>query len=204
MITAAAAERGFTIHAEAVDSLVSARTAHTQGGVNPSLLMYGLRELLAAATEKKWTVIEAATVAAYGGPDPLILQSLDSKIAALNATHRELFFRWGNILISSGGRRATLSERALVEYAGNLNRFALSLLPLLVEIGILRILEFPDGPRYEIAREPLVPVIRNWWTRRETELIARGKASFRVRSISVAVGSIVALYVVWLLMEFRK
>jgi hypothetical protein len=35
-------------------------------------------------------------------------------------------------------------------------------------------------------------------------LVARRRARFRVRSLSLAIGSIVALYAIWLILSFRK
>ncbi len=91
-----------------------------------------------------------------------------------------------------------------MEYAGKLNRFGMALMPALMEVGILRTVELPGGMRYEIARDCYVPLIRDWWRRREAALIARRRAQFRVRSISVAIGSIVLVYIVWLIMSLRK
>jgi hypothetical protein len=96
------------------------------------------------------------------------------------------------------------SQEALLDYAGRLNRFALALLPVLIENGILRTVEMPERIRYEIARDSMAPILRDWWKRREAALIARRRALFRVRSVSIAVGSIVALYVVWLVLSLRK
>jgi hypothetical protein len=40
--------------------------------------------------------------------------------------------------------------------------------------------------------------------RREAAVAARRRAHFRIRWVSVAVGSIVAIYVVWILMTWKK
>jgi hypothetical protein len=74
---------------------------------------------------------------------------------------------------------------------------------LLIDEGILRTVDLPDKTRYEIARDSMVPLVQDWWKRREAMLIARRRAQFRVRSISLAVGLIVALYAVYLYLSFR-
>jgi hypothetical protein len=41
-------------------------------------------------------------------------------------------------------------------------------------------------------------VIKDWWSRKESSIVARQRAMFRVRSISIAVGAIVLAYLVYL------
>ena len=69
---------------------------------------------------------------------------------------------------------------------------------------ILRTIELGETVRYEIARDSLAPILRDWWKRREAMLIARRRARFRVRSVSLAVGSIAALYLIWLVISIWK
>jgi hypothetical protein len=52
--------------------------------------------------------------------------------------------------------------------------------------------------RYELARECLAPILRDWWERREAVIVARRRAAFRIRSLSVAAGAIILTYVIWL------
>jgi len=164
----------------------------------------GITRLFDAAAGKASRTVSADMIGAYGGADRLILESLDMKIAGLNQTHRELFFRWGNILIDPNGRSVALSERSLTDYSGKLNRFAVSLMPRLVELEILRTIDLGNETRYEIARQSLVPIVRDWWQRQEAASISKRKARFRVRSISVAVGSIMAVYAAWLPITMRR
>jgi uncharacterized iron-regulated membrane protein len=50
----------------------------------------------------------------------------------------------------------------------------------------------------------MTAIVQDWWQRRETALIARQRAAFRVRSISIAVGSILAAYGVYLFLVAKK
>jgi hypothetical protein len=59
--------------------------------------------------------------------------------------------------------------------------------------------ETPEAVRYEISRECYAPILSDWWERREAEIVARRRATFRITSISVAVAAIVIVYVIWLL-----
>jgi len=124
------------------------------------------------------------------------MESLDPNLAKLNQTQTDLFFRWCGLLISPA--------EELNEYSGRLNRFAMSLIPVLLEEGILRTVELSGAIRYEIARDSLTPLIRDWWKRRETMMMARRRARFRMRSISLAAGAVLVLYIVWLFLTLRK
>jgi hypothetical protein len=187
-----------------VDALVRAPAARAGDGVHPYFVAAGVRRLIETAAEKKVQVVGESMVAVHGGADRLILESLDAKLSELNSTQTELFFRWCNVLISDTGQRLAVTSEWLMQYAGKLNRFGMALLPILIEEGILRTIELQGQIRYEIARECDAALIRDWWKRREAALVARQKAQFRVRSISVAVGSIVAMYVIWLVLSVRK
>jgi hypothetical protein len=205
VVTMTAAERGMSVEPAVVEALVSAGAVTRDSGVQPFLLTCGLNRLLDAELRLSSTLVRRSTLESHGGPERLVLESLDDEIGDLNSSHTELLFRWGNILISPAPhRRLSVSEKGLAEYSGKLNRFMLSLLPILMEKRLIRSVEMPDGMRYELARESLVPIVRDWWERREAALIAKRRAAFRMRSLSVAVGSIVTLYAVWLLMTIRK
>jgi conflict system STAND superfamily ATPase len=204
VVTGTGHEEGVQFEPSVVDALVKAPAAQYQGGVHPFYLMAGIRRLLDAAAEKKWTTATAGMIQIYGGADRLILESLDLKLGKLNPTQTDLFFRWCGILLSADEERLAVSAEALSEYSGRLNRFALSLITLLMEEGILRTVELPGAMRYEIARDSLTLPIRDWWKRRETMLIARRRARFRVRSVSLAAGSILALYALWLFLSLKK
>ena len=204
LVTGTAQEEGVQFEAAVVDALVKAPVAQYQSGVHPFYLLAGIRRLLDAAAEKKWTTATASMIQIYGGADRLIIESLDIKLGKLNPTQTDLLFRWCGILISTDEERLAVSVEALSEYSGRLNRFALSLITVLMEEGILRTVELPGAMRYEIARDSLTLLIRDWWKRRETMLIARRRARFRVRSVSLAAGSILALYAVWLFLTLKK
>ena len=58
-------------------------------------------------------------------------------------------------------------------------------------------MEIDGAIRYELARESLTVVLKDRWTRQEAIIASRRRAKFRVRSMSIASGCIVTLYVVW-------
>ena len=97
-----------------------------------------------------------------------------------------------------------MSAEVLADYSGKLNRFALTTTPILIGEGILRTVETPETSRYEIARDSLAPIVRDWWRRHEATLVARRRAAFRVRSVSLAVGAILAVYALWLILSIKR
>jgi hypothetical protein len=204
LVAGEAARLGVEIEASAIALLMTAAAVARDGGFHPFFLKAGATRLLEGARDRKSGKVGPAAIEVFGGPDRLVLESLDDTIGCLSPTHLELFFRWGNILFSPEGRRVAQSEQALTDFSGKLNRFALSLLPRLIELRILRTVELSGNPRYELRCESTAVLVRDWWGRRETALIARRRAQFRVRSISVAVGSIVVLYAVWLLIGLKN
>jgi hypothetical protein len=193
--TAVAVLREMGVAEASIPELADALAAAFRGGVHPFFLVLGAERLLSGKV----------ALADYGGADRLILESLDPKLGELNSTHSELFFRWCNVLISpdnlasGNGARQAVTAEALTEYSGKLNRFALSLMPALEEAGVLRTI----GGRYEIARECYTPLIRDWWLRKEAAAIARDRARFRVRSVSLAVGAMVLVYALWLALTWK-
>jgi hypothetical protein len=197
-------EKGLQFEPAVIDALVTAPIVAYKGGVHPFYLTAGIKRLIDAGLDKKWTAVTASMLEIYGGPDRLILESLDLKLSRLNPNQTELFFRWCNVLLSPKDERLAVSLTALADYAGKLNRFALTTLPILIEEGILRSVETAEARRFEIARDALPPIIRDWWLRREAMLVARTRARFRIRSMSLAVGSIVLIYVAYLLLSIRK
>ncbi|MDE3196875.1 MAG: hypothetical protein KGN84_11055 [Acidobacteriota bacterium] len=204
MLSAQAEAKGMTIAPEATDSLVQAPAAQFLGRLHPYYLTAGLNRLMEAAREKKSTVLTMETVEAYGNADRLIRESLDDKITELRPSHMDLFFRWGNILISPEGQRLGVSEKGLLDYSGKLNRFGMTLLTRLMQLGLLRNIETSNGTRYEFARASMAPLVKDWWKRHESELIARQKRRFRIRSISLAVGSLGLIYLVWLIVSWTR
>jgi len=143
-------------------------------------------------------------IEARGGVDRVVLESLDATIADLNPTHLDLLFRWCNILISPDKHRIAVTEKGLTEYAGKLNRFVATLLPIVTGTHLMRPVEMPEAIRWEIAREGLTPILSDWWERREANLQARRRANFRVRSISIAVTSIVVMYLIYIIVSWRQ
>jgi hypothetical protein len=203
MVSATAAHNEMEIEPEAVDLLVAASTAivpFASGptGVHPLYAKLAAERLCGAESNLKSYQARAATVIANGGADRLILESLDFVIDNMGDVHTDLFFRWNLLLLTPDCHRQPVGEAALLEHAGRLNRFAATLLPLLQKNGILRAIELPMGVRYELTRDSMGVVIRDWWSRKESSIIARQRAMFRVRSISIAVGAIVLAYVAWL------
>jgi hypothetical protein len=199
------AERGIVFEPEVVEALLSAPPAACKGGVHPFYFAMGVQRLIEAGIERKTTLVGMGVLKVFGGVDRLILESLDAKLMGLKPTHAELFFRWCNLLLSPKGERQAVTAKSLVDYSGKFNRFALTLLPALSgEGGILRTIDLPGGVRYEIARDSWAPLVRDWWKRRETDILATRRSKFRTRSISVAVGLILAMYMVYLIVSMRK
>jgi len=203
LVVALAKEAGLPIDDSVADAFANARAASTVDGVNPSLLVGGARRLLDAAAACRPPAATVAIMEALGGADRFILESLDPEIGKLNSSHEEVFFRWYDLLVSADLHRLAVPEQALVQRAGRLDRFAKTLLPLLLENGILRVVQIGGESRYELSRESMTTVLQDWWSRHEAALVARRRAQFRVRSMSIAAGSIAALYVVWLWMNWK-
>ncbi len=80
----------------------------------------------------------------------------------------------------------------------------MTLLPLLVKCGFMRTIATPPGARYEFARESTTVIVKNWWTREEASIIARQRAQFRIRSISIAAGGLVVAYLIYLFLVVNK
>jgi hypothetical protein len=168
-------------------------------GAHPFYLKLATEELLEAESQVKSRALTASTIESKGGVDRVVLESLDPAIQALEKDQRDLLFRWCTILISQDKERLSVTEKGLNEYAGRLNRCVPELLTGLMEMKILRSVETPETLRYEISQECYAPILRDWWERRESAIVARRRAIFRIISISVALGAIVMIYLIWLL-----
>lgn len=188
---------GLEVEPEVADALVTANVAaRPTGRVHPFFLKTATARLIEAARRLRTQVIPMSLITGRGGVDRIVLESLDGTIAEFGRNHVELLFRWCNILISKDLSRVAVTENALMEYGGRLNRFALTFLPKAVEANILRKIESTDAVRYEIARESQVPILRDWWERYEGAIASRRRARFMM-SIWLAVGAIAAGYVLW-------
>ena len=203
MVRATAAHADMEAEPAAVDLLVSATTAMVPfasgpPGVHPLYAKLAAERLCAAEASLKSNHARAETLLANGGADRMILESLDFVIDGMGDIHADLFFRWNQLLLTPDAHRQPAGEAALLEHAGRLNRFGATLLPLLQKNGLLRAIELPQGMRYELTRDSMGVVIRDWWSRKESAIVARQRAMFRVQSISIAVGAIVLAYVIYL------
>lgn len=204
LVTKVAARSELELEPAAIEELVAAPTAHVPPspdhpeGVHPLFVTLGVERLCDAELVLKSKVGRASTLAANGGADKMIRESLDSAIQQLGGTHSELFFRLIPLLISPDDHRLAVSEKALIEHSGKWNRFLQTLLPLLIKSGLLRTVATHLGVRYEFGRESTCIVIRDWWVRAEATIVARQRAQFRVRSISIAAGAIVLAYLIYL------
>ena len=144
LVARTAAAAGIEVEPAAADLLVAApvamiaTTPDHPSGVHPLFVKLAAERLFEAESILKSKLARASTVVANGGADRMILDALDPAIHELGTTHGELLFRWTPLLVSSEGRRSTPSEKALVDHSGKWNRFALTLLPLLVKSGLLR------------------------------------------------------------------
>ena len=198
--------RGMSVEAEpaAIDALISAPTViRDTDNAHPFFLKLATRLLLEAEANSKSPVLRASTIESSGGVDRVILESFDAPIAALGAaksgkTSVELLFRFCGILISPDGGRLAVTEKRLMHSAGKLQRLVPALLPRLTETGFLRAVETPEAIRYEIARECYTPILRDWWDRRESAIVARRRAVFRVVSITGALSAILVMYLIWI------
>ena len=189
--------RGMKMELEpaAIDALISAPTVIRDADkVHPFFLKLATRLLLDS---------QVSTIESSGTVDRLILESFDAPIAALGAAKQgkpsiELLFRFCGILLSPDGERLAVTEKRLKHSAGKLHRLVPALLPRLTETGIVRSVETPEAVRYEIARECYAPILRDWWERRESAIVARRRAIFRIVSITGALSAILVMYVIWI------
>jgi hypothetical protein len=203
LVLTEAERRGLEVEPGVVEDLTNCSTVAWKGGVRVFLLARGLTRLLDTEIRLKSCVARRSTLSANGGPDRLILESLDANLAELKTIPTDLLFRWCNVFISAEQQRIAVTEKGLTEFAGKFNRFVPTTLPLLVDLGVLRQVETGEILRYEIAHECLTPILQDWWQRRGAAMLARQRAQFRVRSVSVAVGSLVAIYAIWLIWSIR-
>jgi hypothetical protein len=198
--------RGMKMEVEpaAIDALVSApMVVRDTDKVHPFFLKLATRLLLEAEASLKSPVVRLSTIESSGGVDRLILESFDAPIAALGAAKQgkasiELLFRFCGVLISPDGERLAATEKRLINRAGKLHRLVPALLPRLTEMGFLRAVETSDALRYEIARECYAPILRDWWERRESAIVARRRAVFRIVSVTVALSAILLTYGIWI------
>ena len=202
LLSAEGKRRGIEIEPAAMDSIIRASATSVGGGCNPFFLMAAAIRLLDAARERNWNVAGLAQVEMYGGPDRLVLESLDSRVGHLKAADRAVFAGWAKLLISMDGRRAAVTERALSDGSTEPNGRVLPLLKNLVDAGILRALDLVDGLRFEIARESMTRIISDWARRHEAALVARRGMQARVRSIAIAAFCFLSIgLVIWLVLK---
>ncbi len=193
-LTAAAGAKGMS-----AKTAPARRSAPRVKGAHPFYLKVATEELLEAEARAKSPVVTLSAIELKGGVDRVVLESFDPVIQELGKTQADLFFRWCNMLISPDKQRLSVTEKGLLDYAGRLNRYVPALLAHLMELKILRSIETPEAVRYEISRECYAPILRDWWERREAAIVARRRAIFRITSISVAVGAIAIVYLMWLI-----
>ncbi len=203
---AEARRAGVEVDPAALESIVSAPVMLADGpatddnAIHPFFLKVAVGVLLDSEARVKSSHLRMATLEARDGVDRVVMESLDAKIAELGTTHTDLLFRWCQLLISPDKHRLSVTEKGLTDYAGKRNRFVPALLQKLLANGILRSVDAGGVLRYELARECLAPILRDWWERREAVIVARRRAAFRVRSLSVAAGAIILTYVIWLIL----
>lgn len=209
LLRQSAAAQDLEIEPAAIDQILAAPSVNVNNadgshGVHPLYAKLAADCLFEAESNLKSRLARASTLAANKGAETMIFESADSVIHELGGTHIELFFRWLPLLIAEDGRRLPVTEKALLDHAGKWDRFAATLLPLLIEGGFLRSLDMPGAKRLEVARDSAAAVVQNWWRRREADIAARQRAKFRVRSISIAGGAIVVAYLVYLIMSWKQ
>jgi hypothetical protein len=209
IVMAEARSAGLEVEPAALEALTTAPVLNTgvvkmgEDRIHPLFLKMATEQILDAETRVGARVIRAATIEARHGVDRMVLETWDASIGELGSTHLDLFFRWCRILISPEKHRLSVTEKGLTDYAGRLSRFVPAVLTRLMEMGILRSVEAPDALRYEISRECFTPILQDWWERREAMIVARRRARFRVRSLWIAVSTIVLLYAVWIILGMK-
>lgn len=173
------------IEPAAADEIVSARGAAVDGGVNPSLIV------LAAAS------LSGATMRAAGGPDHLILNSLDPVLRELSASQRRLFLEWLPILVTADGHRIAVSLKGLSERTPARGGAVESTLARLISLGMLRHITTPFGIRYLLARDATAPILRAWGERVQRTRSVRRQTLLRAISVLVGVIALIAAYLVY-------
>jgi hypothetical protein len=197
-VTADAAERELKVEEGVLEGLLSSTVVrHDSGGIHPFYLKLASDAIFDVESRGESSIARTATVETLGGVDNIILEYLDKPLSEFGTTQTELIFRWCKILISPERRRLSVTEKGLTAYAGKLNRFASPMLQRLTELGIYRVIDMNGTLRYEIARDCLTPILRDWWERREAVLVARRRFQFRILSLSIALGAILAVYILW-------
>lgn len=198
--------RGMQMEIEpaALDALVNAPTVIREAEkVHPFFLKLATRLLVEAEARLNSPVLRVSTIESSGGVDRVVLESFDAPIAQLGAAKSgkaslELLFHSCGILISPEGERLAVTEKRLTAAAGKLHRLVPAVLKQLIELGILRSVETPEAVRYEIAHECYAPILRDWWERRESAIVARRRAAFRIISITGALSAILLMYVIYI------
>ena len=199
-VTNEAQQAKLAVEPAVLEALVSAPAILAgENRIHPFFLKIALEVLTDAEARMKSSKLDMTPIEARGGVDRIVFESFDAPISELGATHTDLLFRWCHLLISPEKHRLAVTEKGLTDYAGKFNRYVLTLLPKLMENGILRTVDAGGVIRYEISRECFVPILRDWWERREAVIVARRRALFRIRSLSVAAGAIILTYVIWLI-----
>jgi hypothetical protein len=183
---------------------VAPMTAPEEGKVHPFFLKVASGVLMEAEVGLKSPVLRAATIEARGGVDRMVLESLDAAIAELGSAQGDLLYRLCSGLISPEKVRLSITEKGLAWYAGRLNRLVPRLLERLTGSGVLRSVEIQEATRYELSRECLAPILRDWWERREASIVIRRRVIFQIMSISVAIAAITLAYIVWLVLDSTK
>lgn len=182
-------------------AVAARKNAPRAKGAHPFYLKLAIEELLDAEAQVKSRVLTLPAIESRGGVDRVVFESFDPVMEELGKTQTDLLFRLCNILISPDKERLSVTEKGLTDYAGRLNRRVPAFLAHLIKLKILRSVETPEATRYEIASGCYVPILRDWWERREAAIVARRRAIFRIVSISVALGAIAIIYVAWLFLR---
>lgn len=199
MLEQRAEAAGLTVEPEAAELLLQCPLISTLAGVQPYFLSLAAERVFSFEVRIKSRTVHAATIVANGGVPAILNEYFDGTIDEMNSSHKDLFFRLCNLLVTAEKVRVAVSEKELTEYSGKLNRFMITLLPQLIEKDILRPVDFNGVQYYEFRRAGMAPVIRDWWERTEAKIVARRRAVFRVTSISLAVGAIVLVYIIYLI-----
>ena len=173
-------DRDIRLDSESARELTKAPDVGGRHGVNP------------------FSFLLAAGRAAEGmESEHMVTESLDEFLGNMSPEQSQLFFRWLPLFFSPLGHRQAVVERKLFVEAGRAHKVATPLLPALVKTGLLRTVEMGGRCCYELARESLVVILKDWWERREQVEIARRRVMARIRWISVAAGALVTVYFVY-------
>lgn len=183
-----AARAGLQIEAAAVEEIAKA---------DPALAILAARCLRDAELQARSPAARLSTLRENGGAERMALRSLDETIGRLRPSHRRLLLQWAPALVSVDRHRLAASQNTLAERSGLSADAVREPLDALIGAGLLRRIDTTRGMRFQLPRDSMAPVIRDWWTRTTAQKAALRQTLFRAVSVLVGTIAIVALFLVY-------